>query len=76
MASPTPSRNDDERVLEILKLRCAGEIAKDIAARLGVGLAYVNTKSNAVRNDDIAASTRRLPGFSGEKEIDVRAGYW
>ncbi|MCA0846091.1 helix-turn-helix domain-containing protein [Salipiger thiooxidans] len=60
-----PSRQDDERVLQMIKLRHEGKSSRVIAERMGMSPESVRAMTNKVRNAD-----EKMEG------ADLSAFYW
>lgn len=52
-------RETDERVLLMIRMRCAGKSSAEIADALSVTRESVRVQTNRVRHDDIAQATSR-----------------
>lgn len=68
MANARPSREDDEKLLQMLTLRCAGWSSWQISVRLGISESYARAGTNRIRSADRKES--------GEQARIVEAGYW
>jgi hypothetical protein len=62
------ARQTDEKYLEMLALRCAGQRPEAIAKALGVSAAGVKTQTCAIRREDEAEAAK-----SGES---LAGAYW
>ena len=64
----TPSRSDDERLLEMVGLRSSGVTLSEISKQFGMHTGVVTRMTNNVISADIA--------HSGESAKEIRERYW
>ncbi len=68
-------REDDERVLRMIRLRCRGVSAPRIGQHMGTSAEYVRTATDKVRKADVAYACK-TGSEAPEAEADVQAAYW
>ena len=57
---PASTRQDDEKLLTWIHLRCIGVRTADIAAKYGTSEEYVRAATRRVLHDDIAVSGKHV----------------
>ncbi len=62
--SGVAKRKHDERILEWIKRRCAGQKVKEIAGQCGASAAHISRATNAVRDADVLTA------------CDAEGAYW
>ena len=64
----TPSRSDDERLLEMLRLRSSGVSLSEISGQFSMHTGVVTRMTNNVMSADVV--------YSGESVKEIMEKYW